>query len=111
MSAPAIDSPSNRTSPSIRAPLMRSFIRLKQRKSVLLPQPDGPINAVILLRGMSIVISLIARLDPYQTERHRVDSTTGSLVRVGPVEDAAPIPLDHSRAVRGVFRRRSSMVS
>jgi hypothetical protein len=55
---------------------------------VLLPQPDGPIKAVILLRGISIVISLIARLDPYQTERHRVDSTIESDVRDGAIEEA-----------------------
>ena len=79
MSAPEISSPSNRTSPSIRAPVIRSFIRLKQRSSVLLPQPEGPIRAVILLRGMSIVMSLSARDGPYQTERPRVESTIGSL--------------------------------
>ena len=33
--------------PSTRAPSMRSFIRLKQRSTVVLPQPDGPMNAVI----------------------------------------------------------------
>jgi len=33
--------------PVTRAPGMRSFIRLKQRSTVLLPQPDGPIIAVI----------------------------------------------------------------
>ena len=44
-------------------------MRLKQRSSVLLPQPDGPIRAVIWFRGMSIVISLSARDVPYQTER------------------------------------------
>ena len=33
--------------PSTRAPGMRSFIRLKQRSTVVLPQPDGPMNAVI----------------------------------------------------------------
>jgi hypothetical protein len=31
----------------MRAPGIRSFIRLKQRSNVLLPQPDGPIKAVI----------------------------------------------------------------
>ena len=64
-----IESPSNRTSPSIRAPVIRSFMRLKQRSSVLLPQPDGPIKAVILLRGMSIGDVLERQAEPYQTER------------------------------------------
>ena len=31
---------------------------------MLLPQPEGPISAVILLRGMSIVMSLSARRGP-----------------------------------------------
>ena len=35
------------TRPSTRAMGMRSFIRLKQRNTVVLPQPDGPIMAVI----------------------------------------------------------------
>ena len=33
--------------PSTRAPGIRSFMRLRQRISVLLPQPDGPISAVM----------------------------------------------------------------
>ena len=33
--------------PSTRALGMRSFIRLKQRNTVVLPQPEGPIMAVI----------------------------------------------------------------
>ena len=35
----------------MRALSTRSFIRLKERSSVLLPQPDGPMRAVIRLRG------------------------------------------------------------
>ena len=30
---------------------MKSFIRLRQRRNVLLPQPDGPMIAVISLRA------------------------------------------------------------
>src|SRR5262249_51186790 len=78
MSGPEISSPSKRISPSIRAPLMRSFMRLKQRSSVLLPQPEGPISAVILFLGISIVRSFTAREGPYQTRRSRLDSTIGS---------------------------------
>ena len=33
--------------PSTLAVGMKSFIRLKQRSIVVLPQPDGPMNAVI----------------------------------------------------------------
>src|SRR5512143_2768676 len=38
--------PSNRTSPSTRAPGIVSCIRLRQRSSVDLPQPDGPMMDV-----------------------------------------------------------------
>ena len=79
---------------------------------MLLPQPDGPINAVILLRGMSIVMSLRARLDPYQTERPRVESTTGSSCagrRLGR-RGAAAGGFAAARSA-AAFRRRSSMGS
>jgi hypothetical protein len=49
-----------RHSPSTSAVGIRSFIRFRQRIKVLLPQPDGPINAVISLRAISIVTSLTA---------------------------------------------------
>ena len=42
----------------------RSFMRLNERSSVLLPQPDGPMRAVILLRGTVSVMSRTARKDP-----------------------------------------------
>ena len=42
------------TLPSTRADGIRSFIRLRQRIRVLLPQPEGPIRAVIWLREISI---------------------------------------------------------
>ncbi len=37
--------PSSTIEPSTRAPSMVSFIRLRQRRNVDLPQPDGPIMA------------------------------------------------------------------
>lgn len=37
----------NFTAPVIRQPSTRSFIRFKDFSSVLLPQPEGPMNAVI----------------------------------------------------------------
>ena len=45
--------PSKRIVPCMRALGIRSFIRLKQRSNVLLPQPEGPISAVTLRFGMS----------------------------------------------------------
>ncbi len=77
---PLMSSPSNRRVPSIRAPGIRSFIRLKQRSSVLLPQPEGPISAVIWLRGISIAMSFSASDVPYQTDRSRAARTTGAAV-------------------------------
>ena len=43
---------------------MRSFIRLKQRMYVLLPQPDGPMMAVTRFLYTSIVTPLTAALLP-----------------------------------------------
>ncbi len=39
---------------------MTSFMRLKQRRKVDLPQPEGPIRAVIRCSGMSSEIPLRA---------------------------------------------------
>src|SRR5688572_5469720 len=75
--------PSNKISPDIRAPAIRSFIRLKQRRSVLLPQPEGPINAVIWCRGTSIETSFRACDVPYQTDSARADSTVSAIVGAG----------------------------
>src|SRR5262245_20196827 len=85
-STPGVEttSPSNRIAPAIRNPGIRSFIRLKQRSSVLLPQPDGPISAVILLRGISIETSRRARAEPYQTDRSCAESTTGGAAAGAP---------------------------
>ena len=44
-----------------RAPGTRSFIRLKQRSRVDLPQPDGPIRATISRLGTRSEISFSAR--------------------------------------------------
>ena len=59
-----MSSPSMRTVPSTRVPGMMSFIRLSVRRNVLLPQPDGPMNAVTWLAWMSMVMSWSARLAP-----------------------------------------------
>ena len=39
-------------------------MRLKERSTVLLPQPDGPISAVILLRSICRLTSFTARKVP-----------------------------------------------
>src|SRR5262245_57694326 len=61
-------SPSKRMSPSMRTLSIRSFRRLKQRSSVDLPQPDGPMNAVTMFLGMSSEISCSEREAPYHSE-------------------------------------------
>jgi hypothetical protein len=43
---------------------MRSFIRLKQRMKVDLPQPDGPMKAVTRLRWISSETSASAGAPP-----------------------------------------------
>ena len=39
-------------------------MRLKERRSVLFPQPDGPISAVILFFGTWRLMSRTARNEP-----------------------------------------------
>ena len=53
-------SPSRLIWPSARWPGYNSYIRLKVRNKVDLPQPEGPIKAVTLLRGMRILTFLMA---------------------------------------------------
>src|ERR1041384_7257704 len=57
--------PSSSIRPSMRNPRVPSFIRLKQRRIVDFPQPDGPIIDVICRAGISSVIPLRAWNDPY----------------------------------------------
>ena len=46
-----MSSPSSSTAPSTRAPGMTSCMRLSERSTVDLPQPDGPMKAVTLRGG------------------------------------------------------------
>ncbi len=50
-----MSSPSRVTEPVRRTLSIRSFMRLKQRRSVDFPQPDGPMNAVTCRFGMARV--------------------------------------------------------
>ena len=52
------------TLPPTRAVAMTSFIRLRQRSTVVLPQPDGPMNEVISFLRIRIVTSRTARNEP-----------------------------------------------
>ena len=49
-------SPLYLTSPVILTPGMRSFMRFSVFKKVDLPQPEGPMSAVMLFSGMSILM-------------------------------------------------------
>ena len=52
--------------PSYFVSACRSCIRLKQRRNVLLPQPDGPISAETWCSGITRLMFLSAWLVPYQ---------------------------------------------
>ena len=55
--------------PEVCVPSMRSFMRFMQRRNVDLPQPDGPMNAVILLGATSMVTPDSAWKSPYQKSK------------------------------------------
>ena len=59
------------TSPSARAPGISSCMRLMQRTTVDLPEPEGPISAVTRLGAKSMVKSLMLWWSPYQAFRPR----------------------------------------
>ncbi len=57
-------------------------MRLKQRRNVLLPQPDGPISAVTWFSGITRLMSFSAWFAPYQKLSLSADAFAG-LARVG----------------------------
>ena len=59
-------------------------MRLRQRMNVLLPQPDGPIRAVISCRPISRSTSRTAMAEPYDTDSFSI-SNTASRTGSGPV--------------------------
>src|SRR5260370_40272568 len=65
-------SPSSTTFPSARAPGISSWRRLRQRTSVDLPQPDGPISAVTWFGSTDSDMSSMASLLPYHAERFAI---------------------------------------
>ena len=48
----------------MRTPSMTSFMRLSERRKVLLPQPEGPISAVTRFSGRRTVIPSMAIVLP-----------------------------------------------
>ena len=57
---------------------IRSFMRLTERSSVLLPQPEGPISAVTLPRGTGRLMSKRACFSPYQRLKSLTSRTASS---------------------------------
>src|SRR4051812_12576282 len=64
-----MSSSSSRTLPVTVAPGITSCMRLSDRKSVDLPQPDGPMNAVTVFGSMVSETSLTATFVPYEAVR------------------------------------------
>src|SRR5947209_7053802 len=58
--------PSRSTSPETRAPGTTSCMRLRARRKVDLPQPDGPMTAVTCLGSTVMLTSATAWAEPYQ---------------------------------------------
>src|SRR6266536_334079 len=72
----------SKTLPADRAPGTTSWMRFRQRTSVDLPQPDGPMMAVTALGSIPIETSAIACRVPYQALRSstRIASASGDVV-------------------------------
>ena len=63
--------PSRRTSPRCQCLLTLSFMRLRERRNVVLPEPVGPIRAVIWPLTMSTFMSDRTVADPKPRARSR----------------------------------------
>src|SRR6516165_5849186 len=68
--------PSRSTVPRTRVPSIRSFIRLRTRRKVDLPHPDGPMNAVTDREGIDSVMSKSAWTAPYHNDRSLISNLT-----------------------------------
>ena len=82
--SPCRSTPLKHTVPVVTAPGINSFIRLKQRSSVVLPHPEGPMMETTRPRGMDSETSLRAVLLPKRTDSPSADRAAVS----GPVPDA-----------------------
>src|SRR5512137_287825 len=75
-----MSAPSNVIVPVIFTWSIRSFSRLKQRSSVDLPQPEGPIRAVTRFFGIRIDTDWSACFSWYQRSRFSVEMIGGSVI-------------------------------
>ena len=89
--------------PSTRAPSMRSFMRLKQRSTVVLPQPDGPMNAVISCWR-------IVQVDVAHGAERRRSRRRGRRRRRRPAPSVSG-PTGRARRHRASWSRRASSVA
>src|SRR5438034_2206193 len=69
-----MSSPSSSTLPVIQPPSESSCIRFRQRRNVVLPHPDGPINAVTVCRGNMSDTSFTTARRPYSAVSRAVSS-------------------------------------
>lgn len=71
--------PSRRTSPLCQCLETLSFIRLSERRNVVLPEPVGPISAVMAPLGMSALMPAITVAEPKPRDRSRACMAAGRL--------------------------------
>ena len=80
VSGSKMSAPSKRIVPAMRTSSIRSFRRLMQRSKVDLPQPEGPMKAVIFFSGIESEISFNAFFSLYHSDS-RSTSRIGSSTR------------------------------
>jgi len=56
-----------------------------------LPQPEGPINAVTLLRGTTMLMENNARFDPYQRSKSLIETTSSTDLRASCSSVSKPV--------------------
>ena len=94
--------PSKITCPVTEAVGTRSFMRLKLRNSVLLPQPEGPIMAVILMLGHVHADFADRRLAAVEDARSpsSLDDCVGARLLFQPVARHANLPVGFENLLR-----------
>src|SRR5690242_320180 len=74
-----MSAPSSSTDPVDQPPSDSSCMRLRHRRKVLLPHPDGPMMAVTVFVGKKSEVSFTAILRPNSAESLRVSMRTSAL--------------------------------
>src|SRR5262249_46830378 len=81
-------------------------MRLRHRRKVDFPQPDGPISAVIDCLWMSSVIPLTASAEPYETASSSMSKTTSFVM--GALAGGPLFATEASDGTAGVSERGGS---